>query len=104
MCTKLIFSIDVTVKTRLISNLYNQHKEEYKKYNVHIKHVPNDLLHAQNKINEFIETILYQLLNEMLYTVKKDLYDEKIDHAIEIHLKSCMDRINTALQGKFINT
>lgn len=51
--------------------MYNQHKEEQIKYNSYIKELPSDLLHIQNKINEFIEEILYQLLNEILYTEKK---------------------------------
>ncbi|XP_043513295.1 putative leucine-rich repeat-containing protein DDB_G0290503 [Frieseomelitta varia] len=92
-------SQDVILKKKLISQLYNQHKEEHKKRNSYIKQLPNDLLEVQNKINEFIENILYQLLNEILDTEKKYLYDEKINKAIETHLKSCINRISTALQG-----
>ncbi|XP_033364250.1 spindle pole body component 110-like isoform X2 [Bombus vosnesenskii] len=92
-------SQDITLKKQLISELYNQHKKENKKYDSCIKQLPNDLLHIQNKINEFIENILYQLLNEILHTEETYLYDEKINKAIEIHLKSCINKINTALQG-----
>lgn len=97
----LIFLLDITLKKQLISELYNQHKKENKKYDSCIKQLPNDLLHIQNKINEFIENILYQLLNEILHTEETYLYDEKINKAIEIHLKSCINKINTALQGNF---
>ena len=93
--------LDVTLKKKLISQLYNQHKEEHKTRNSYIKQFPNDLLQVQNKINEFIENILYQLLNEILDTEKKYLYDEKINKAIETHLRSCINRISTALQGNF---
>ncbi|XP_068984164.1 putative leucine-rich repeat-containing protein DDB_G0290503 isoform X3 [Bombus flavifrons] len=92
-------SQDITLKKQLFSELYNQHKKENKKYDSCIKQLPNDLLHIQNKINEFIENILYQLLNEILHTEETYLYDEKINKAIEIHLKSCINKINTALQG-----
>ncbi|XP_050576464.1 repetitive organellar protein-like isoform X2 [Bombus affinis] len=92
-------SQDITLKKQLISELYNQHKKENKKYDSCIKQLPNDLLHVQNKINECIENILYQLLNEILHTEETYLYDEKINKAIEIHLKSCINKINTALQG-----
>ncbi|CAK9825333.1 hypothetical protein ANTRET_LOCUS3368 [Anthophora retusa] len=92
-------SQDVTLKKQLISDLYNQHKEEYKKYNSYIKQLPNNLLQVQNKINEFIETILHQLLNEILCAEKKSLYDEKINEAFVKHLNSCINRINTVIQG-----
>ncbi|KOC69704.1 hypothetical protein WH47_07891 [Habropoda laboriosa] len=92
-------SQDVTLKKQLISDLYNQHKEEYKKYNSYIKQLPNNLLQVQNKINEFIETILHQLLNEILCTEKQNLCDEKINQAFEKHLSSCINRINVAIQG-----
>ncbi|KAG9436472.1 hypothetical protein HZU67_01429 [Apis mellifera carnica] len=92
-------SQDIISKKQVISDLYNQHKEEQIKYNSYIKELPSDLLHIQNKINEFIEEILYQLLNEILYTEKKNICDEKINRAIETYLKSCINKISTILQG-----
>ncbi|XP_061932735.1 spindle assembly abnormal protein 7-like isoform X2 [Apis cerana] len=92
-------SQDIISKKQVISDLYNQHKEEQIKYNSYIKELPSDLLQIQNKINEFIEEILYQLLNEILYTEKKHLCDEKINRAIETYLKSCINKISTILQG-----
>lgn len=96
------FFLDIISKKQVISDLYNQHKEEQIKYNSYIKELPSDLLQIQNKINEFIEEILYQLLNEILYTEKKHLCDEKINRAIETYLKSCINKISTILQGNYI--
>ncbi|XP_026671273.1 myosin-7-like isoform X2 [Ceratina calcarata] len=92
-------SEDVTLRRQLLSDLYNQHKEEHERYNSYVKQLPNDLLQVQDKINEFIEDILYQLLNEMLHAEKEHLYDEKINQAFETHFRSCINRIDAALQG-----
>ncbi|XP_017877621.2 spindle pole body component 110-like, partial [Ceratina calcarata] len=87
-------SEDVTLRRQLLSDLYNQHKEEHERYNSYVKQLPNDLLQVQDKINEFIEDILYQLLNEMLHAEKEHLYDEKINQAFETHFRSCINRID----------
>ncbi|CAL7944656.1 unnamed protein product [Xylocopa violacea] len=91
-------SQDVTLKKKLISELYNQHKEEHRKYNSYVKQLPNDLLQVQDKINEFLKDILYQLLDGMLH-MEGRLNDEKINQAFETYLRTCIDRINTAVQG-----
>ncbi|XP_076627576.1 uncharacterized protein LOC143344888 [Colletes latitarsis] len=92
-------SQDISIRKQRISELYNQHKEEYKKYKSYNKQLPNNLFQIQIKINEFIETILYQLLNEVLYAESQSISDKQINQAFEIHFKSCIDRINIALQG-----
>ncbi|XP_043256117.1 uncharacterized protein PFB0765w-like [Colletes gigas] len=92
-------SQDISMRKQRIAELYNQHKEEHKKYKSYNKQLPNNLFQIQIKINEFIETILYQLLNEVVYVESQSMSDKQINQAFEIHLKSCIDRINVALQG-----
>lgn len=95
----LFCSLDTTLRKERISNLYNQHKEEHEKYKSYAKQVPHDLYHIQIKIHEFIEAILYQLLNGLVDIERKDLHDKQINRAFEVHFRSCIDRINVALQG-----
>ncbi|XP_076665517.1 uncharacterized protein LOC143367512 isoform X2 [Andrena cerasifolii] len=98
-CITLFSSLDVTLRKQQITNLYNQHKEEHEKYKSYAKQMPRDLYHVQIKINEFIEGILYQLLNGILDIERRDLQDKQINQAFEVHFRSCIDRINVALQG-----
>lgn len=53
----------------------------------------------QNRINEFIEAILYQLLNEILRTEQESLHNRQINRAFEMYFKSCIDRMNKVVQG-----
>ncbi|XP_076388006.1 uncharacterized protein LOC100883153 isoform X12 [Megachile rotundata] len=92
-------SQDITMRKQHISNLYNQHKEEYMKCAFNIKELPPGLLKIQNKINEFIGTILWQLLDEILHKERNTLHDKQINHAFEMYFKSCIDRVNNALHG-----
>ncbi|XP_034192340.2 uncharacterized protein LOC117609763 isoform X4 [Osmia lignaria lignaria] len=92
-------SQDITLRKLRISKLYSQHKEEYVKYNSCVEEVPTDLFKIQNRINEFIEAILYQLLNEILRIEQESLHNRKINCAFEMYFKSCIDRVNKVVQG-----
>ncbi|XP_015438068.1 PREDICTED: putative leucine-rich repeat-containing protein DDB_G0290503 [Dufourea novaeangliae] len=92
-------SQDLSLRKQRISELYDLYNEKYKNYETYVKQLPNDFSQIQVKIIEFIKTILHQLLNAILYVEKKNSFDKQINQAFEIHLRSCIDRISTALQG-----
>ncbi|XP_031838726.2 uncharacterized protein LOC116429672 isoform X1 [Nomia melanderi] len=92
-------SQDLSLKKERILKLCNLFNEKHKKYNSYITQLPNDLSQIQLKIIEFVKTILYELLNTILYAEKNNLSDKQINCAFEIYFKSFIDRISIAIQG-----